>query len=105
MMWPSIGCGRCAPATRPSEQMPRAETCPVPWYRRLIMCSAPGKFPFFLILLLCVCPSVVPVVAQEDADEESPFRPGLVAHYAAGEVTAERIGASIAFDLREGAPE
>jgi mono/diheme cytochrome c family protein len=46
-----------------------------------------------------------PLAAQEDAAEESPYRPGLVARLAAGESSATRIDEAVALDWSDAAPD
>ncbi|MDX1947498.1 MAG: c-type cytochrome, partial [Pirellulaceae bacterium] len=59
--------------------------------------------PLFLIVSLVL---VSALAAQEGVDdEESPFRPGLLATYRSGEQSAQRIDESLAFDWQAAAPD
>jgi mono/diheme cytochrome c family protein len=56
-----------------------------------------------LLFSAALCP--LPASAQEDAEDDSPYRPGLVARYIAGESIAMRVDQSIAFDWGEAFPD
>ncbi len=58
-----------------------------------------------LALLLAASLPLLPAAAQEDAEERSPYLPGLVARYTSDEVMATRVDESIAFDWGEAAPD
>ncbi|HZN35886.1 MAG TPA: c-type cytochrome, partial [Pirellulaceae bacterium] len=54
-----------------------------------------------MLLLL----GALPANAQEEADEENPYRPGLVATYSAAGLAATRLDETVAFDWQDAAPD
>jgi hypothetical protein len=58
-----------------------------------------------MALLLTAAVWLTTGVAAQDDDEESPYRPGLIATYSDGDSSATRIDESVAFDWQAAAPD
>jgi mono/diheme cytochrome c family protein len=57
-------------------------------------------------LSLCLSVCTAPLTAQDETDEEdSPYRPGLVANYSAGGRSATRLDEALAFDWQDAPPD